>query len=315
VAPDSEFKWKRVELPKIWIVEQDRIPTKRELREVLNHANLEDRVIALVAASSGVREGTLAKLSVEDVDFNSYSDVAVVTVKPEVSKGKVGHVTFITPEARNVLLQYLNLRKRRGEVLTEKSPLLRSRTGNCYTPTGIRIRWLRLLKNADKAERERKYFSLHFHTLRKFFRTSLELAGVSKAFTERFLGHKPYLDQAYFKPQLDMLLTEYRKAIPHLTIVEQAAEYEEMRKKQLIDTARLLGFGDERIRRLEEVLARAKNVDEAIEEFKKLREEPGDPPKPNSVKIVRGEKELIKHLEQGWLLIKELNHDKYVVTS
>ena len=79
-----------------------------------------------------------------------------------------------------------------------------------------------------------------------------------------------------------------------------------------MDTARLLGFGEERLKRLEEVLARAKNVDEAVEEFKKLQET-GNNMKPNSIKIVNGEKELIQHLENGWSLIKELNHNKYVI--
>ena len=62
--------------------------------------------------------------------------------------------------------------------------------------------------------------------------------------------------------------------IPQLTIIEPIGEYEEIRKRQLLDTARLLGFGEERLKRLEEVLAKSKNVDEAVEEFKKLQEEP-----------------------------------------
>ena len=59
-----------------------------------------------------------------------------------------------------------------------------------------------------------------------------------------------------------------------------------------------MGFGEERIRRLEEILARAKSVDEAITEFRELQEEPDDPPRKNNVKIV-----------------KELNHNKYLLKS
>ena len=105
------------------------------------------------------------------------------------------------------------------------------------------------------------------------------------------------MDESYFKPQIQALLNEYRKAIPQLTILEPIGEYEEIRKRQLLDTARLLGFGEERLKRLEEVLARAKNVDEAVEEFKKFQVEQEDPPKQNSVAIIHGEKELIQHLE------------------
>jgi hypothetical protein len=109
------------------------------------------------------------------------------------------------------------------------------------------------------------------------------------------------------------LLNEYRKAVPNLTILEPLAEYEDIRKRQLLDIARLMGFGEEKLKRLEEVLERAKTTDEAIEEFKKLSENQAQ--NNNKVKIVRGEKELLKHLENGWTLAKELNHDKYLLKS
>jgi len=56
-------------------------------------------------------------------------------------------------------------------------------------------------------------------------------------------------------------------------------------------------------------------VDEAIEKFRKFKEETEDPPEENNVKIVKGEKALVDHLKQGWTLIKELNHDKYLLRS
>jgi integrase len=305
-VPESQVNWKMVELPKTWSVEEDRPPTKQELKDILNHGNLKDRAIVLLAVSSGMREGTLAELQVGDVDFDAFEDIAVIKVRPEAAKQRIAYVTFATPEAKNALRQYLDLRKRRkGE---RETSLL-----NCKTDA-IRARWNRLLRKADKAQKKRKFHQLHFHTLRKYFRTNLELAGVSTSFRERLLGHKgEYLDESYFKPQMQELLNEYRKAIPNLTILEPMADYEEIRKKQLLDTARLMGFGEEKLKRLEEVLARAKTTDEAIEEFKKLSENQAQ--NNNNVKIVRGEKELLKHLENGWTLAKELNHDKYLLKS
>ena len=307
-VPEVTVSWKAVDLPRVWTVEEDRVPTKEELRGILNHGNLKDRAIVLAALSSGLRVGTLADLRVEDVDFDAFEDVALIKVQAELAKERVKYVTFATPEAKRVLKQYLDSRRRRKGELSNDSKVF-----GCDV-RAIGMRWTRLLKKAGMAEKGRTFYKLHFHTLRKFFRTNLELAGVSKSFRERLLGHKgEYLDESYFKPQMQLLLKEYRKAVPQLTILEPVGEYEEIRKRQLLDTARLLGFGDERLRRLEEVLARTKNVDEAVEEFKKLREEPDDPTRQNNVKIVRGEKELVKHLENGWTLIKELNHDKYLL--
>lgn len=64
-----------------------------------------------------------------------------------------------------------------------------------------------------------------------------------------------------------------------------------------------------------EVLARAKNVDEAIDKFRRLQETPNSVNSNNHVKIVKGDKTLIEHLEGGWELVKELNHGKYLLRS
>ena len=309
-VPKVQVSWKVVDLPKTWTVEEDRPPTKLELKSILNYGVLKDRAIVLLAISSGMREGTLADLQVKDVDFYAYKDVAVIKVSREISKGRVKCVTFTTPEAKTVLEEYLNFRRREEGSLPMDSTVF-----NC-SKGAIRMRWIRLLKKSNKTVKKRKFFELHFHTLRKFFRTNLELAGVSKSFRERLLGHKgEYLDDAYFKPQIEALLKEYRKAIPNLTILEAVAEYEEIRKRQVLDTARLLGFGDERLKRLEEVLARSRSVDEAVEEFKRFREETEVSPRQDRVKIVQGEGELVRHVKAGWTLIKELNHDKYILKS
>jgi len=66
----------------------------------------------------------------------------------------------------------------------------------------------------------------------------------------------------------------------------------------------LMGFGEDKLQRLGEV----------IEEFKKLSENPVQNSN-NNVKIVKGEKELLKNLENGWTLVKELNHGKYLLRS
>jgi len=158
IVPESQVNWKLVELPKTWSVEEDRPPTKQELKDILNHGNLKDRALILLAVSSGLREGTLAELQIGDVDFDAYEDVAVIKVRPEAAKQRVGYVAFATPEAKNALKQYMELRKRRkGEKETSLF--------NCKTDA-IRARWLRLLRKADKAQKMENSHQIHFHTIR-----------------------------------------------------------------------------------------------------------------------------------------------------
>jgi len=312
VLPDLEFKWKRVDLPTVYRVEEDRVPTKEELKTLMYHGSLKDKMITTFATSSGVRENTLGSLKVGDVDLETYEDVGVVYVKPLAVKGRAKYVTCITPEAKKFLQQYLEYRERLGEKIGPESSL------TDVSVEGLRTRWHRLLKKAGKDEKIRTYHVLRMHTLRKFFRTSMELAGVSKSFTEKMMGHKGYLDQAYFKPAVDQIVNGYRKAIPNLTIMEEV-KYEQVRKRQLLDTARLLGFNEERLTRLEEALARAKNVDEAIVAFKKLKdpeiaENNGSYINGNGYRAkVIGEAELLAHVEQGWDVVKELNDGKFIV--
>jgi len=325
-TPDLKVNWKRVQLPKIWRVEEDRIPTKEELREILRLGQIDDKVGVSIMASSGVRENTLVGLTVGDVDLETFEDVGVVRVKPEKSKGKVGYVTFITPEARVLLKQYLEYRQRRGEKLGKDSPLIRNlrAPGEEASPIGeraLQLRWIRLIKKAGKAVKPRRFHTLRMHTLRKFFRTNLELAGVTKSFRERLLGHKgEYLDDAYFKPRIEQLLNEYRKAIPNLTIIEEV-KYEQLRKRQALDTLKLLGFDEEKLKRVEDILARTKSFDEAMEKIRRLKDEEFTETNGNGSYIngngyrakVIGETELIAHVEQGWDVVKELNDGKFIV--
>jgi site-specific recombinase XerD len=106
--PEEVINWKRVELPRIWTVEEDRVPTKEELRQFMDHGGLEDRLIITVMSSSGIRENTLVNLTVGDVDLETYSDLGVIRVRPEATKERVTYVTFLSPEAKALLKQYLD---------------------------------------------------------------------------------------------------------------------------------------------------------------------------------------------------------------
>jgi hypothetical protein len=65
---------------------------------------------------------------------------------------------------------------------------------------------------------------------------------------------------------------------------------------------------------LEDVLARAKDVDEAIKEFRRF----SDDVKPASngngkYSVAKGEAELVQKLHDGWNLVQSLNGDKYLL--
>jgi len=129
------------------------------------------------------------------------------------------------------------------------------------------------------------------------------------------MGHKGgYLDESYFRAEEERHLAEYRKAIPHLTVYATPMEEKGLRSRMLLDFAKLQGYGETELKRLGEVLARAKDVDEAIKEFRRFKEEPeamydGD----GKYYVARGEGELMQRLGACWKLVQPLNHEKYLL--
>jgi integrase len=322
--------WERIEFPSgAEGSEADRAPSKEELKNLLNHASsARDRAAIMVLTSSGLRVGTMLSLKVGDVDFDSYPDVAKIKVerrrgrkfvgKRRGSQGKM-FFTWITDEARKALLEYLEERKRAGETLTPDSPLFEDSQGQgkFVTLENFERVWYRLLKRAGLDEKSHRQYMLHVHTLRKYFRSNC--VGVDPSYRETWMGHKAgYLDESYFRAEEERHLTEYRKAIPHLTVYATPLEEEQRRKRSLIDFARLQGYSEEKLKKLEDELAR-KTVDEYLDTLGRFEEEKSEK-KPKTMHdgngkylVAKSEKELIQRLHDGWELVQALSHEKYLL--
>ncbi len=318
---DATINWKRVELPKLKSVEEDSIPTKGVIRQVLLYADPKERAIALVAASSGMREGTLTKLSIGDVDLESEPDIGIVRVPADKSKGKVKYVTFFSPEAREALDAYLSTR----DTLGSEDPVFATRIGGFYSrPDKLARRWMTPLEKAGLDQTSRKWRDYRFHVLRKFFRTAMEYAGVSKSFRERMLGHAgDYLDSAYFGPEFDKLKEQYRKAIPHLTIEEFIGE-ERMQslEEELAETRRAFEVLKDAtvgrmMRQLEAAGVDTSKTPYEIAKEMGLLEALGKSASEEAMALIRGgraeqkvieEPELVAHLSGGWRFVAQLNN-------
>ena len=215
---------------------------------------------------------------------------------------------------------YLDERKKNGEKITEESYLFVTKYGEPYIGRTLEDLVRRAIHRHMKVKKLPGYkvnkYDIHIHSFRKFFRTMLEVAGVKRSFREFLLGHKgDYLDESYFRPFEEQVREEYKKAIPHLTILEvETPSIEEIRRKQLIDMAKLLGFSEEKIKKIEEILAKYKSVDEAMDEIRKLREEEMLPNGGRKIQVkLVSERELVNYLETGWEIVKELRSGKIVI--
>lgn len=316
--------WNKIEMPTATqTVERDRAPTKEELKTLLNHASSSrDRFVIYALTSSGLRIGTLLSLTIGDVALNP-PDVAMLKVEKGTGR-KFGSkrargsgrlfVTFFSPEAKKAMQEYLTERKNAGERVTAQSPLVTdyNHKGEFITIEAYSKVWNRLLKKAGLNQKTHRFHTLHIHTLRKYFRSNC--VGVDASYRERWMGHKGlYLDESYFKAEENLHLAEYRKAIPHLTIYAIPTEEKKLKAEMLLNFAKLQGYEDDQLKRLEDILARAKDMDEAISEFKRLNDESANGNGNGKHVIAKNEPELLRRLDEGFKLVQTLNGDKFLL--
>ena len=225
-----------------WVTYEDRAVAPEELHRLLQASNLRTRAEISVLAQSGMRVGTLAGLTYGHVKEGlEKGEVPLrIHISSMEAKGRVRSFdTFIGSEAIDYLKLYLESRQRGtkkipGEKLTERSPLFRDQRGKdakALRYVGIYADIRKALLNTGLAEKKGKPSELRPHSLRKFFKTQLEAAGVSRMFIEFMMGHTlPGTDSAYFKPTLEQLREAYLKGISYLSMTPRRDVKDEFKR-------------------------------------------------------------------------------------
>jgi len=288
------------------------IPNADQVYKMAEHARtLRDRAIILCLWQSGVRVGCLVKWRfgmVRDQLFPPDGKIRV-PIRLKITENEetklrgydMGYYyTFLAREAAEALKEYLQWRMDRGEILTDESPIFVTHSttikGTPLKPASVRGIIKYCAKRAGLNPE-----GIWPHCLRKAFRKVLNNSDLDEDTKEALMGHKlPGSRGSYFDyHDVDEVERKYMR----LDFSPRGKAYiEELRKRQILDMVRLLGFPEDKIKRIEEILAKYKDVDEAMEEIRKLglesyrvRGNPNGDPK----KIVC-EEELERYLAEGW---------------
>lgn len=226
-------------------------------------------------------------------------------VDPAACKGNIPYYTFMSCEATMALREYIRERIEEYGSIGDDELLFCSDSNNVprekrrFTPmskNGLE----RMIKRAAKAAGIEKWMDITCHSLRKAFETALRNNRLDPSDREFLMGHilpgsqDPYYDHTKIE--------ELRKKYAQIVFFPHLIQAEELRKRQIIDMAKLLGFSEDRIKHIEEALAKYATVDEAINEIRKLsldgcKASNGSSKDPK--KIV-SEGELEKYLANGW---------------
>ena len=185
------------------VVRRDRAPTPEELLKLLEIADLRERVIILMLALGGFREGTLVRLQYRHVQRDLETGVVPIHIhiEAEITKGKYhDYDTFIGPEATEYLKLYLEDRRKGSpdgkmppEDITGVSPLIRDSHLQIPKPIGEKQVYKLVHNLYFKAGLLNPSagggYDLRVHSLRKFFKTQLMAARVQPDYIDYIMGH------------------------------------------------------------------------------------------------------------------------------
>lgn len=249
------LSWKRIRstFPEVDGKDDTREYTYDEIHKMLNHCKVMDKVLVLLAASSGIRAGAFSikwkhiipiylhdeKYIWEDQDVTesvTQKDPIVAAIIRIYANSSSEYVAFTTPECWNAIQEYRQLwiqdtnhePKPDDPFFKKSGPFVRE-----LSEMGIRKRLERILKESGiriplpKGIRRHKVPA--FNGFRRFFNKANKKSFSSNSvlasliFKETMMGHGGLiqLDKNYFKSHINELIEEYINAVPNLTISKE----------------------------------------------------------------------------------------------
>jgi integrase len=226
-------------------VVKDRAYTQEEIYKALQTADQRMKVIILLMLSTGERIGSLPELTLGNLTRNAEGNYKIVIYEGTNNE----YYTFTTRECASAIDDYIAYRQRCGERISfnnvnkkwepENSPLLRRQFDvkdslQARHPLPMKNSSIRNLldyhlvrcgirtvehpiANPNTAKRIRKQVPLG-NGFRKFAISSFIRAGLNHEIREMLVDHATQLDQNYFRPSEEEVLSEYLKAEPYLTL-------------------------------------------------------------------------------------------------
>ena len=242
----------------------DEAYTRELIKKMLEYSDLRAKIPILFMASSGMRLGGFVGLRDGDIRpiYDEVTGKKLIAAHVVVYKGTDDEYdTFISPEAFFTYQEYRNLRMKFGEVITKKSPILLRRFDispdgktaildntkpvALSTVAGIirTVAYKAGIREVSENYKDRYNIKIA-HGFRKFFNTTLSnirtkdgRLAIDFIRKEMMMGHALMnihaLEQNYNRADRPkMLLEDYLKAVPELTISDEERMKVEVKKLQ-----------------------------------------------------------------------------------
>jgi len=319
-------------------IEDERVPQKDELRQILNLSPSRGKVSICLMAFSGVRPQVLGNEDGSDgLEIRDLSELVIngkqvefdkiptlITVRSELSKAKHKYLTFLGAEGCEYLKTYLESRLAEGEKLEPSSPIIAYKKG--YGDTGYRE------TNRDNMHITRKTVTKEIRTamrpkykwrpyvLRAYFDTQLMVAEnngkITHSYRQFFMGHKGDMEAKYTTNKgrlpesvIEDMRSAYKRSLEYLetrkTEIGDDKLKEAMRRQLLL----VAGFSGEEIDNLDTSMS-----DEEFQETIRKRLIGTMVNNGNPQKVIQT-KEISHYLDNGWSFVAKIDEDQAIVKS
>jgi integrase len=317
-------------------LEDERVPMKEELGQIMNSARERGRCSIALMAFSGVRPQVLGDMRGDDgLEVRDLPEITIengkvsfssiptrVNVRPELSKAKHRYFSFLAEEGCEYLKGYLEKRLAQGETLSERSAIIAVKPG--FEAIGWRdgaresghITTKTLTKEIRDAIRPR--FQWRPYVLRAYFDTMLLIAEsqgkITHSYRQFFMGHKGDIEARYTtnKARLPESVVEdmreaYRRSQSFLQTREKDTSEDKLKesfRKQLLLVA---GFSVEEVEELDPSMD-----DETFQETVRKRLLGAMANNGANQRII-GVEEVERFLSKGWDFVATLPDDRIVI--
>ena len=215
-------------------VTKDIMPTKEELRRILNHLSLKGRAFFLCLLSSGARIGEICELRLLDVNFKTTP--TEIFIRAESTKTYENRYSFISQEATENLKSFLKVRPQNINTSIKRNKKIDSNSQLVFglNTENARDMWNTALKKCglDQKDERTDRFLLHPHCLRKYFRSKLNII-MELDVVEALMGHSGYLTEVYRRCTIKDLAIEYLKGEHFVTIFRDLSDITKLQKQTI----------------------------------------------------------------------------------
>jgi len=188
-------------------ISEEHVPERDEVKRVLEYCDIKTKTAILMGLSSGARIGEIMRLEPRDVHLNETP--TRINIRAEIAKNGQRRTTFISSEATELLNEWLRVRndyiqdaykslnfKNAQHVKTRQdkrifpvsNAVIQRSFNDAAEMAGFKDT---TTYKGDDGDRKRQRKTLHFHNLRKYFRSNFGDVDLA----EHLMGHSGYLSE------------------------------------------------------------------------------------------------------------------------